>query len=130
MSAAGTVKASATTFEGLWEEIETDALNAWQNIKNEAVVLEQKFVPVIESDLTGVLSQLKTVAVQLVLALAGQEFANLTGTQKSAITTASILANAKALGTPIVAQDAAMLAQQAYNGVVIAAQTFQANAGH
>ena len=120
---------SATTFSGLWDELKTEALNAWQNIKTEAVALEQKFVPVAEADIATGLSQFKTLAVQLVLSLAGQEFANLTGSQKNTITTASIIATAKSLGTQIVQQDAAMLAQQAYNAVVTTVNTGAANTG-
>lgn len=120
---------SATTFSGLWDELKTEALNAWQNIKTEAVALEQKFVPVAEADIATGLAQFKTLAVQLVLSLAGQEFANLTGAQKNTITTASIIATAKSLGTQIVQQDAAMLAQQAYNAVVTTVNTGAANTG-
>lgn len=108
----------ANTFAGLFDELKTEALNAWQSIKNDVVALEHTLVPVIESDITIVLSQFKGVAVNLILTLAQAEFANLTGTQKNSITVSTIVSAAKSAGKTIAVQDAQLLAQQAYNALV------------
>ncbi len=113
----------ATTFTELWEEIKTEALNIWQGVKNEALVLEHTLVPTVEADIVLVLSQFKSVALDTVMALAQQEFANLTGTQKQDITVQSILGAAKNAGKVIVQQDAVLLAQQAYQGLASTVST-------
>jgi hypothetical protein len=107
----------ATTFSELWAEMKTEALNIWQSVKAEAVTLEHNLVPAIESDLVTVLSQFKGVALNTVMSLAGAEFANLTGTQKNAITVNTIVQTALATGKAVALQDAQLLAQQAYNGL-------------
>lgn len=117
--------APATTFVELWDEVKTEALNAWAALKTDVVAIEHTIVPVIEADLVAVLSQLKGIAVQMVMTLATQEFQNLTGAQKNVITTQSILNMAVALGKPIAQQDAQMLAQQAFNAVAAGAKAVQ-----
>ena len=51
------------------------------------------------------------------MSLATAEFANLTGTQKNAITVNTIVQSAIAAGKTLALQDAQMLAQQAYHAV-------------
>lgn len=118
-----------TTFEGLWEEVKTSALNVIENLKAEFQSFEKQAVPVIEADVVGILGQLKGVATQVAGTLATQAFNNMTGSQKQAITIQSIMATAVALGKPVVQQDAVMLAQQAYHGTQAAIATLAANAG-
>jgi hypothetical protein len=108
---------AATTFSQLIEEIKTEALNLWQGLKTEVLTFEHNIVPVIEADLVLVLSQFKGLATSMIMTLATQEFANLTGGQKNTITVNTIIEAAKAAGKPIVAQDAQLLAQQAYNAI-------------
>lgn len=120
---------AATTFAQLWDEIKTEALNVVQNLKAEFVTFETKAVPVVEADLVAIFSQLKGIATTTAATLATQEFANLTGGQKTTITLNSIMATAVALGKPIVQQDAQMIAQQAYHGTQDAIATLTANAG-
>jgi hypothetical protein len=108
----------ATTFVELFAELKTEALNAVESVKNQLISFEHALVPVVESDITLVLSQFKAVAVNIVTTLATQEFANLSGTQKNTITVTSILSAAEAAGKTIAVQDAQLLAQQAYNAVV------------
>lgn len=108
----------ANTFSGLWDELKTEALNTWQAIKNDIVSLEHTLVPVVEQDIALVLSQFKGVAVQMIMTLAQAEFANLSGTQKNAITVATIVNSAKAAGKQLAIQDAQLLAQQAFNALV------------
>lgn len=111
---------TATTFTELLSEIETTALNAVQSLKNSVVTWEHTLVPVVESDLVLVLSQFKSLAVNMVTTLAQEEFANLSGTQKNKITVETILQSAVAAGKPIAQQDAQMVAQQAFNAVISA----------
>ena len=108
---------AATTFAELWAELKTEALNAWQSVKAEVQTIEHNIVPVVESDISTILSQLKGAAVNTVMTLAQQEFANLTGTQKNTITVNTIVQAAVASGKTILKQDAAVLAQQAYQAV-------------
>lgn len=115
-----------TTFAALWEDLKTEALNLWQSVKNEATAIEASLVPTIEADVVLGLSQFKSFALNMVMTLAGQEFANLTGAQKNVITAASIVATAKTQGTVIVAQDAQLLAQQAYQGLASTVSTIAA----
>lgn len=110
----------ANTFSELWDEIKTVALNVVQTIKADLVQFEHSAVPVIEEDLVLVLNQFKSLAVGLVTTLATAEFQNLTGGQKNTITTQSIFQAALAAGKPIAEQDAALLAQQAFNAVLYA----------
>lgn len=119
----------ATTFAQLWDELKTEALNVVSNLKAEFISFEKKAVPVAEADISAILSQLKGIAVSTVTTLATQEFANLTGGQKTTITANSIMQTAIAIGKPIGQQDAAMLAQQAYYGFNDAVATLAANAG-
>ena len=114
---AAVAAAPATTFTELWDELKTEALNLWQAAKNDVVAVERTIVPVIETDITTVLSQFKTVALGTVMSLATAEFANLTGTQKNAITVNTIVQSAIAAGKTLALQDAQMLAQQAYHAV-------------
>lgn len=107
----------ATTFSELWAELKTEALNAWQTVKADALALEHNIVPVIEADIATALSQFKTVAVNTVMSLATTEFANLTGAQKQAITLNTIVQSAIAAGKTVAIQDAKVLAQQAFNAV-------------
>lgn len=107
----------ATTFTELWDEMKTEALNIWQSVKNEAVVLEHNIVPTVEADLVAALGQFKGLALSMVMTLAGSAFGNLTGTQKNAITVTTILQSALAQGKTIALQDAQLLAQQAYQGL-------------
>lgn len=107
----------ATTFSELWDEIKTAALNEVQVVKNDLVQWEGKIVPVVETDLVTVLSQLKGLAISLVTQFATAEFANLTGVQKQAITVTSLVQSAIASGKTLAVQDAQVLAQQAYNAV-------------
>lgn len=108
----------ANTFAGLWDEIKTEALNFWQSIKNDAVTIEHNLIPIVEQDLALLLSQFKSLAVTMVTTLATQEFQNLTGGQKNTITVNTIVAAAKSAGKTIAAQDANLLAQQVYNGLI------------
>lgn len=112
-----TVATPPTTFVGLFEELKTDALNAWQAAKNTAVALEHSIVPVVEQDLMVVLGQVKTVAINMVMTLATSAFSNLSGGQKNTITTQAIVQAAAAQGKTIALQDAQMLAQQAFNAL-------------
>lgn len=125
MSSTATAASAPTTFSALWDDLKTDALNLWQNVKAEATTIEANLAPTIEADVVLVLNQFKTFALNMVMTLAGQEFANLTGTQKNVITVASIIATAKAQGTTIVAQDAQLLAQQAYQGLASTVATIK-----
>lgn len=118
----------ATTFSELFAEIKTAALNEVQKLKASFAVFEAKAVPVIEADLVAIGSQVKGVAVSLASTLAMQEFSNLTGAQKQAITVKSIMATAVALGKPLVENDAIMFAQQAYHGSQDAIATLAAPA--
>lgn len=111
---------TASTFTELFDEIKTVALNEVQSLKNTLVSWEHTLVPVVESDLILILSQLKGIAVSMITTLAGQEFANLTGGQKNTITVQTILQSAIAAGKPVATQDAQMLAQQAFHAVVSA----------
>ena len=107
----------ANTFVELIEEIKTEALNLWQNLKGQALSFEHSIVPVIEQDLVLVLGQFKSLATNMIMTLAQAEFANLTGGQKNIITVNTIVEAAKAAGKPILLQDAQLLAQQAYNAI-------------
>jgi hypothetical protein len=107
----------ANTFSDLWDEIKTAALNEVQSLKNTIIQWEGRLVPTIESDLVLVLSQFKSLAVNMVTTLAAAEFANLTGGQKQSITVNTIIQSALNAGKPIAIQDAQLLAQQAYNAV-------------
>lgn len=107
----------ATTFSQLWDEIKTAALNEVQSVKNIIVQWEGRIVPTIEADLVTVLSQFKSLAVNMVTTLAAAEFANLTGGQKQTITVNTIIQSALAAGKPVALQDAQLLAQQAYQAV-------------
>src|SRR5258706_14846469 len=99
------------TFSALWDELKTEALNAWESVKNEAVYLEHTFVPILEQDIVLVLSQFKGLAVNIIMTLAKQEFDNLTGGQKNIITVQTILSAAASGGKEIALQDAQILAQ-------------------
>lgn len=116
-AAAVAAPSQATTFAELWDELKTDALNAWQVVKSDVQQWEGAIVPVVKADLVTVLGQFKTVALNTVMQLATAEFANLTGAQKNTITTNTIVQAALANGKQIGIQDAQMLAQQAYNGL-------------
>jgi len=107
----------ANTFSELWEEIKTAALNAVQTVKADLIQWEHAAVPEIEKDLVLVLSQLKSLAVNMVTTLATAEFANLTGGQKQTITINTIIQSALAAGKPVALQDAQLLAEQAYHAV-------------
>lgn len=120
-----TATAPATTFSGLWDDLKTEALNAWQAVKNDAVALESKLVPVVESDIATVLSQFKSVAINTVMTLATAQFANLTGAQKNTITVNTVVQSALAAGKTVALQDATMLAQQAYNALASTVGTVQ-----
>lgn len=119
----------ATTFAELWDQTKTAALNVVQNLMGKLKTFEAKAVPVIESDLVAILAQLNGVATATAATLATQEFSNLTGGQKQAITVNSIMATAVALGKPVIEQDAQMLAQQAYHGTMDAIATLAPTAG-
>ena len=108
---------AATTFTELWAELKAEATAAWASVKGEVTIIEHNIVPVVESDIATILSQLKAAAVNTVMTLAQQEFANLTGTQKNTITVNTIVQSAIASGKTILTQDAAVLAQQAYQAV-------------
>lgn len=116
---------AATTFAQLWQEMETEALNLVSAAKAEIGVLEKGLVPVVETDLVTVLGQFKAVALNTVMAMAGAEFANLTGTQKNSITVNTIVQTAVASGKQISLQDAQLLAQQAFNGLSTAVATLK-----
>lgn len=105
----------ANTFQELLDEIKTEALNVWENVKAKFIAEEAVIVPVIEKDVALVLSQLKPVAFNLITTLAGVAFNNLTGTQKNSITAGAIVGAAMAQGKTLALQDAQLLAQQAYN---------------
>lgn len=109
---------TASTFTQLWEELKTDALNAWQHVQSEVLVIERNLVPVIEQDLILVFSQVKTTAINMILTLATQEFQNLTGGQKNTITVQTVLAAAKTAGKELALQDAQLIVQQSYNALV------------
>lgn len=105
------------TFAEFCDELNTEALNAWQAVKNEAATLAAEFEPVVEADLIALFAQLKTIAINTVMQLAQLEFNNLTGAQKNSITVNTIVQAAIAAGKTVAIQDAALLAQQAYNAV-------------
>lgn len=108
----------ATSFQQLWDELKTAALNAWQTLKGQAIAAEKAIVPVVEQDVFVVLGQFKGVAVDTILTLAGSAYSNLTGTQKNAITANTVYQAAIASGKKIALQDAQMFAQQAYQALV------------
>lgn len=120
-----TATAPATTFAGLWDDLKTEALNAWQAVKADAAALETSLVPVVESDIATVLSQFKTVAINTVMTLATSQFANLTGAQKNTITVNTVVQSALASGKTVALQDATMLAQQAYNALASTVATIK-----
>lgn len=109
-----------TTLSQFWETLKTDALNLWQTVKADVTAEAVKFEPIVEADLVLVLSQLKTVALNTIMALATAEFQNLTGTQKNTITVNTIVQSAVASGKTIALQDAQLLAQQSYNALATA----------
>jgi len=116
-TATAVAAAPATTFAGLFTDLKTEATAFVKSLEAGAIALEHTIVPVVESDIATVLSQFKTVALNTVMSLASAEFNNLTGAQKNAITTNTIVQAAVASGKTIAQQDAQMLAQQAYNAL-------------
>jgi hypothetical protein len=105
---------SATTFAELWSELKSDAAASVAAVKAEAVALETQIVPVIESDIVLVLSQLKQLAIDTVLTAAKEA---LTGGEKLGLVVTTVLQAAEAEGKAIAVGDAQMLAQQAYYAV-------------
>jgi len=121
------VVATPTGLAGLFDELKTEALNIWENIKNEAVhdveVIAEKLGPLVKSEAAILLGQLKTIALNTVVSLAQAEFDSLTGAQKHTITANTIVQAAIASGKSVALQDAKTLAQGAFDALVYAAPT-------
>lgn len=115
----------AVTFAELGQELVADAKAAWAKLKAEATEIEHDIVPVAEADIVAVLSQFKQLAIDTVLKFAAAEFGSLTGNEKQGNVVTAVIQAAEAEGKTIALQDAAMLAQQAYDAVKTAAAGVQ-----
>lgn len=108
-------------FTNVFDELKTEALNIWENLKAageaEVATVASALGPVVKSEVAEVLSQLKTLALNTVVSLAQTEFENLTGGQKHSITTNTIMQAALASGKQLALQDAATLAQGAFDAL-------------
>lgn len=108
---------TATTFEGLWTELEDGAKALLAEAGEKLQEIEANIVPTIEADIVMVLSQFKDLAIQTVMQFASAEFANMTGQEKNGNVVTTVFQAAEAAGKNIAIQDAQLLAQQAYNAV-------------
>jgi hypothetical protein len=112
-------------FSGLCDELKTEALNAWENLKSkgeaEVQLIAKGLGPVIVAEAATVLSQFKSVAISTVMMLAQAEYANLTGAQKNGITANTILQAAAASGKALALDDAKTLAQGAFDALTATA---------
>ncbi|HVZ60665.1 MAG TPA: hypothetical protein VG892_07760 [Terriglobales bacterium] len=108
---------SATSFAGLWADVQAEAKKLWAAAGAELKAFEAAFVPAAEQDLAAAGSALYKLAVNMAWTLATQEFANLTGGQKNAITVTSIKQAAITAGTPLVNGVAEKLAEDAYQAL-------------
>jgi hypothetical protein len=111
---------SANNFADLWNELKAEAVAEVAKLKADAVALEKSIVPVVEADIATVLSQFKTLAIQMVLQMAQGGLAAATGAEKQGVVITSVFQAAEAAGKQIAIQDAQMLAQQAFTAVATA----------
>jgi hypothetical protein len=111
MSSPAAPATAPSLFQRLLDELETEAMNFWQSVKNEAEVIGTAIRP----EIVLLLSQFKTIAINTVAALAQAEFANLTGGQKQSITINTIVQAALLQGKTLAIADASVLAQSAYD---------------
>ncbi len=107
----------ATTFAGLWDELKADAAAEWKKLEADGVQLEQKIIPVLESDLALIGTQIKNVLISTATNMMTTEFAALTSNEKQGnVVTAGIQA-AEAQGKSLAVEDATMFAQQAFRAL-------------
>lgn len=117
--------AASVGFVNLFDELKTEALNLWENLKNSAAsevnLIVSELGPVVKSEVAVVLSQLKSLAINTVVSLAQTEFSNLTGDQKHSITVNTIVQAALVQGKTLALHDAAVLAQGAFDALAATA---------
>lgn len=120
-----TVATTSVGFVSLFDELKTEALNLWENLKNTAAaevnLVVSELGPVVKSEVAVVLSQLKSLAINTVVSLAQTEFSNLTGDQKHSITVNTIVQAALVQGKTLALHDAAVLAQGAFDALAATA---------
>ncbi len=110
----------ATTFAGLWDELKADAAAEVARLRSGAKALEASVAPVAESDVAGVLSQFRGLAISLVTQFAGDAFRTVSGEEKIGTLVTALTQAALGAGKTIAIQDAQMFAQQAFHAVAAA----------
>lgn len=115
--------------------LEDDAKAVWNELKKEAVVVEQavenevsevmhKIIPLAEHELVDLMSQLKASAFQKVHDLAKEEFQALSGQEKQSLVVTHLIQAAEALGVELSSllwTAVRTLAQAAFNALAITA---------
>ncbi len=110
----------ATTFAGLWDELKADAAAEVARLKSGAKALEANLAPVVESDVAGVLSQFRGLAISLVTQFAGDAFRTVSGEEKIGTLVTALSQAALGAGKAIAGEGARMFAQQAFHAVAAA----------
>jgi hypothetical protein len=94
-----------STLSALFDELQADAEAAWAEIKREAAVAEHAIeveaiaiVHMAEDELVSIMRQIKGDVIAKALALAGEEFAALTGAEKQSEVITHAIQAAEALG--------------------------------
>lgn len=98
--------------------LESLAQQAWDKIKAEAITIEQKVEPVVESGLAVAFQHFGHLAVETVTELMTAAGANLSGGEKLNLTVTKIVDAAEQKGIAIAHADATALAKNAYAAVM------------
>lgn len=106
------------TLNDILAPLEDFAKAIWAKVEAEAIVIEQKIEPVIESGLALAVTQFGQLAVQTVVNLMGAAGAALSGGEKLNLTVTTVTDAAQKAGVQLAAHDATALAQNAYIAVM------------
>lgn len=106
------------TLKEIMAKLEGFAEKAWDKVKSEAIVIEQKVEPVVESAFAQAVEQFGELAVNTVTRLMTAEGAALSGGEKLDLTARTIVDAAAQAGKDLAAADATALAKNAYTAVM------------
>lgn len=109
---------SEVTFATIAADLEGFAEAEWEKVKAEAIVIEQKVEPVVESAFAQAVQQFGQLAVQTVMSLFGAAGAGLTGSSKLNLTATTIVEAAEKQGVTLAEADVSALAKNAYTAVI------------